>query len=135
VTEVWKENLFLTDGEHFDKINNTSVASLRERSPSSRNRVRHEIGTAFDFKSECCSTSSESAPEAISPERRETIIVHIAAGLMGAYRYFRQSREVNAATAFKSDTQRTASKVGRNEPCPCGSGKKYKKCCGGVTVN
>ena len=20
-------------------------------------------------------------------------------------------------------------KVGRNEPCPCGSGKKYKKCC------
>ncbi len=23
-----------------------------------------------------------------------------------------------------------SSKVGRNEPCPCGSGKKYKKCCG-----
>jgi SWIM/SEC-C metal-binding protein len=21
-------------------------------------------------------------------------------------------------------------KVGRNEPCPCGSGKKYKRCCG-----
>ena len=27
---------------------------------------------------------------------------------------------------FKSDE----SKVGRNEPCPCGSNKKYKKCCG-----
>ena len=25
---------------------------------------------------------------------------------------------------------RAAKKVGRNEPCPCGSGKKYKKCCG-----
>ncbi|MBT4512005.1 MAG: YchJ family protein [Chloroflexi bacterium] len=25
---------------------------------------------------------------------------------------------------------REAPKVGRNEPCPCGSGKKYKKCCG-----
>ena len=24
----------------------------------------------------------------------------------------------------------TASKVGRNERCPCGSGKKYKACCG-----
>jgi uncharacterized protein YecA (UPF0149 family) len=24
----------------------------------------------------------------------------------------------------------TVSKIGRNEPCPCGSGKKYKKCCG-----
>ena len=22
-------------------------------------------------------------------------------------------------------------KIGRNEPCPCGSGYKYKKCCGG----
>ena len=26
---------------------------------------------------------------------------------------------------------RRVDKVGRNEPCPCGSGKKYKKCCGG----
>ena len=25
---------------------------------------------------------------------------------------------------------RAAAKVGRNDPCPCGSGKKYKKCCG-----
>ncbi|HYP08335.1 MAG TPA: SEC-C metal-binding domain-containing protein, partial [Bryobacteraceae bacterium] len=23
-----------------------------------------------------------------------------------------------------------AGKVGRNDPCPCGSGKKFKKCCG-----
>ena len=28
------------------------------------------------------------------------------------------------------DIQREAPKVGRNDPCPCGSGKKYKKCCG-----
>lgn len=27
-------------------------------------------------------------------------------------------------------TRLTEKKVGRNEPCPCGSGKKYKKCCG-----
>jgi uncharacterized protein YecA (UPF0149 family) len=25
---------------------------------------------------------------------------------------------------------RTGPKIGRNEPCPCGSGKKFKKCCG-----
>ena len=25
----------------------------------------------------------------------------------------------------------TTQKIGRNEPCPCGSGKKFKKCCGG----
>jgi preprotein translocase subunit SecA len=25
---------------------------------------------------------------------------------------------------------RAGAKIGRNDPCPCGSGKKYKKCCG-----
>jgi preprotein translocase subunit SecA len=28
--------------------------------------------------------------------------------------------------------QRAAPKVGRNSPCPCGSGKKYKQCCGRI---
>ncbi len=28
---------------------------------------------------------------------------------------------------------REGPKVGRNDPCPCGSGKKYKKCCGQAT--
>jgi preprotein translocase subunit SecA len=27
-------------------------------------------------------------------------------------------------------SQRGAAKIGRNDPCPCGSGKKYKRCCG-----
>ena len=29
-----------------------------------------------------------------------------------------------------SVTVRNENKIGRNDPCPCGSGKKYKKCCG-----
>ena len=30
----------------------------------------------------------------------------------------------------ESTTIRKQKKIGRNDPCPCGSGKKYKKCCG-----
>ena len=30
----------------------------------------------------------------------------------------------------KSGTVVVGKKIGRNDPCPCGSGKKYKKCCG-----
>jgi preprotein translocase subunit SecA len=30
----------------------------------------------------------------------------------------------------KAPVRRAAPKVGRNDPCPCGSGKKYKQCCG-----
>jgi preprotein translocase subunit SecA len=30
----------------------------------------------------------------------------------------------------KSPRKKSAGKIGRNQPCPCGSGKKYKKCHG-----
>lgn len=32
--------------------------------------------------------------------------------------------------SYKSATRRLGKKVGRNDLCPCGSGKKYKNCCG-----
>ena len=31
---------------------------------------------------------------------------------------------------IKAGVHKKNEKVGRNDPCPCGSGKKYKKCCG-----
>jgi uncharacterized protein len=76
----------------------------------------------------------EMRPEPISPDKREEVIAHMAAGLLGAYRYFRAHRQAGAS-ARTSEHRRRTPKVGRNEPCPCGSGKKYKKCCGEATVN
>jgi preprotein translocase subunit SecA len=38
--------------------------------------------------------------------------------------------EVSAAEAKKKPVTNDGKKVGRNDPCPCGSGKKYKNCCG-----
>ena len=32
--------------------------------------------------------------------------------------------------AVKQPVRKNGKKPGRNDPCPCGSGKKYKKCCG-----
>ncbi len=40
-----------------------------------------------------------------------------------------QRMDERTAEAIKQ-VVRTTPKVGRNDPCPCGSGKKYKKCCG-----
>ena len=55
----------------------------------------------------------------------------------------RQHHEIGQFERFKGDwyyvdgampkpetLRHETPKVGRNEPCPCGSGKKYKKCCG-----
>jgi len=47
-----------------------------------------------------------------------------------------QAENVDTATENKDNDntegtfKREAPKVGRNDPCPCGSGKKYKQCCG-----
>ena len=41
-----------------------------------------------------------------------------------------------AKAGIVSATAQQSAKVGRNDPCPCGSGKKYKKCCGsGIESN
>jgi preprotein translocase subunit SecA len=39
-------------------------------------------------------------------------------------------RHGEAAAAERKPVKREGDKIGRNSPCPCGSGKKYKKCCG-----
>ena len=41
-----------------------------------------------------------------------------------------QNQNKPGAPQQKTQPVRVEKKVGRNEPCPCGSGKKYKKCHG-----
>ena len=43
---------------------------------------------------------------------------------------FTLSRGENGEESRKKPVKRKDAKIGRNDPCPCGSGKKYKKCCG-----
>ena len=42
----------------------------------------------------------------------------------------RELRELHTGKKSFYNEDGTEQKVGRNDPCPCGSGKKYKKCCG-----
>jgi preprotein translocase subunit SecA len=37
---------------------------------------------------------------------------------------------VNSSVEIKKEPKKVENRVGRNDPCPCGSGKKYKHCCG-----
>ena len=41
-----------------------------------------------------------------------------------------RTMESSGESEEKKPEQRRSDKVGRNDPCPCGSGRKYKKCCG-----
>ena len=42
----------------------------------------------------------------------------------------RQNLQTNDNDEGTKHTPKRVNKIGRNEPCPCGSGKKFKKCCG-----
>jgi preprotein translocase subunit SecA len=73
---------------------------------------------------------------------RETAAVHASAGGYGVHEMAQQQAAAGVPQAEGSQAEgeeepakvktivREADKVGRNDPCPCGSGKKYKKCCG-----
>jgi yecA family protein len=66
-------------------------------------------------------------PVEVTPKIRATIISSLP-GLVSVVRAFWQDGE--SALFGGAAAPRRARKVGRNEPCPCGSGKKYKRCCG-----
>ena len=42
----------------------------------------------------------------------------------------KEVKTVNPDSGVQEPIRRTEKKIGRNDPCPCGSGKKYKHCCG-----
>ena len=48
-------------------------------------------------------------------------------------RELEQARMAGAGDMQVQQVVRSGEKVGRNDPCPCGSGKKYKKCCGAAS--
>ena len=74
-------------------------------------------------------------PEPITPEQREKLIVGAAAGVMMIYKYFERARAAATHELDDATYHRGGPKVGRNEPCPCGSGKKFKHCCGKITLH
>lgn len=43
---------------------------------------------------------------------------------------FSEEKRREIRNQWNKDKQAVSTKIGRNSPCPCGSGKKYKKCCG-----
>jgi preprotein translocase subunit SecA len=45
-------------------------------------------------------------------------------------RELEQARMAGSGDMQVQQVVRSGEKIGRNDPCPCGSGKKYKKCCG-----
>jgi len=72
---------------------------------------------------------AEADPES-SSKWRVTQLIHGEADPLLRERAGRQAAAEAAGKEEKIRPIKADGKVGRNAPCPCGSGKKYKKCCG-----
>jgi uncharacterized protein len=66
-----------------------------------------------------------------TPAQRAKLAQQIPDAVINMYHHWLPLR---MAVAERQVAQAISSKVGRNEQCPCGSGKKFKKCCGAATV-
>lgn len=62
-----------------------------------------------------------------TPAMRSKLALKIPAAVIAIYEHWLPLR----LAVYEREVAKTLqAKVGRNEPCPCGSGKKFKKCCG-----
>ena len=77
----------------------------------------------------------EMRPGPVVLEKHVELLQMMAASLTLIYRYFEPHRR-SGGLAMRNEAQpsrrRNQPKVGRNDPCPCGSAKKYKHCCAGT---
>ena len=64
------------------------------------------------------------------PAEREVLTKQIAGSVAALYRFWLPHREAMRDSRAPATVRREGPKVGRNDLCPCGSGKKFKKCCG-----
>lgn len=65
-----------------------------------------------------------------TPQKRHQLALEIEAGLPAIYRFWQEQRKKTHAPLRHAEP-----KIGRNDLCRCGSGKKFKQCCGVPTEN
>lgn len=76
-----------------------------------------------------------------TPEQREYLVTRMIGGIVPIYRYMAPYRRLAMTMDIEEyaplryapqrpEPRQVGPKIGRNDPCPCGSGKKYKRCCG-----
>jgi uncharacterized protein len=68
-----------------------------------------------------------------TPAQRHALAEQIEASVATIYRYWQPLREAIHERRMATTILRQHPKIGRNDPCPCGSGKKFKRCCGVAT--
>ncbi|MGH7003649.1 MAG: UPF0149 family protein, partial [Alphaproteobacteria bacterium] len=103
----------------------SAVESLRERwQPIFDERLSH--ARSFLKPIMRAATGDTSLYRGSPPAEIDDIAADFEAAISLLYEYWHGAHDIQQPIV----PVRTGPKTGRNQPCPCGSGKKYKKCCG-----
>jgi len=130
IDSKWKDHLYT-----MDKLRE----GIRLRAYAQRDPLIEYKREAFQMFTEMCGSIKEEAVETVfklqpaKEERFRGVFSSVTQQMVHpeAAKFEPPAAEGFTAESAESKTvQSTHPKVGRNEPCPCGSGKKYKKCCG-----
>jgi preprotein translocase subunit SecA len=112
--QEYKHEAFELFGEMLDKVKREVVTLL------ARVRIRSEEEVA----------AMEAAERALAAQQAQQMqFQHANAGGLGADE---EAQAQALAAALKAQSEGTGPRVGRNDPCPCGSGKKFKHCHGAL---
>jgi preprotein translocase subunit SecA len=139
IDKLWQEHLYYMDSLR----NSISLRAYAQRDPLIEYKA--EAFKTFEelmvsIKTEICHNIFRSASSLLAFEQflrnlpqntvhSEANAYKQAAADPGAPKASDIVSEASEAVA-RAKPQRAGPKVGRNDPCPCGSGKKYKQCCG-----
>jgi uncharacterized protein len=105
----WMNDWALPSDEQFDDLIDDAIGSIAALLEEDTDTPEYNM-------------NDPAGPPSISALRVDTF----AAALNGVYLLF----HIASGLVGGLLPVRNPAKVGRNDPCPCGSGKKYKKCCG-----
>ena len=144
IDKFWKDQLYAMDGLR----ESVYLRSYGQKDPLIEYKRESHILFTQMMEDLAGEISSNLFALTTAPEKTEQLIdlsratykfddlsdAHTAAQAVGQQDMNLQMSDVayaGAGGAHKQQTLvRSQPKVGRNDPCPCGSGKKYKKCCG-----
>ena len=123
VDTAWMEHIDTMD----DLKSTVGLQSYAQRDPITEYRIQG--ADMFDAMVEDIRQGTARAILSVVPQPKPIVRVQVAnpitAGLAGG----QKQKKIVIKKASGQTVVKDASGVGRNDPCPCGSGKKYKNCC------
>lgn len=143
--ELWKRYFLIEKGiyeqilEEPDKVISCTVAELADRYGTDIETITGFLDGINDSLKEAnpIETMEESTPVKIEIDPEKLYYNMVEAKADWLYNLPQWDKILNEGRRKelykeqkKSGTVVKGRKIGRNEPCPCGSGKKYKHCCG-----